>query len=135
MERRARIAVRLDTFSSVIKRSDTTGAVELKGLQAVGVELVELAAVVVDEDEDEEEARRRRGRVCAASQAPHPPPLLAAAARRMVEAGQVVAVLPRSAADTDWLAKSEVRKPDTCTSAITTPWDPRAEVMSQRRPW
>jgi hypothetical protein len=52
-----------------------------------------------------------------------------------VEEGQVEAVFPGSEADTDWLAKSEVRRPDTRTSASTSPWEPRAEVMSQRRPW
>ena len=123
LDSRARMAVRLDTFSRVMNKSDTTGAVEF----CIAVHV--LVALVVFKVE-EEAARRRRFN-------PSPSPL----ERRLEEeeeevvVGQVEAVFPGSTADTDWLAKSDVRKPDTRTSPITTPWELRAEVMSQRRPW
>ncbi len=85
-----------------------------------------MALAAEEEEGEEKEAKRRNGRVCAASQAPHPPlpiPLLlvAATARRMVEEGQVVAVLPALEEGKVWLAKSEVRSPDTRTSPSVSP--------------
>ena len=138
---RARMAVRLDTFSRVTTKSDTTGAVEFTAAPhaavelVVGVELVavELVVALEEEEEEEEVESKRRGFMCkgGAGSAGAPKAL----ERRLEVEGQVEAVFPGSTADTDWLTESEVRRPLTRTSAKTSPCEPRTEVMSQRRPW
>ena len=112
---RARMAVRLDTFSRVTNRSDTVGAVVLTAphvLVVVVVVLVELEAEELVVALKEEVTSKRRGAVMgkgggAGSAAPKaaPAPLVE---RRLEEEeeveGQVEAMFPGSWADTDWLA-------------------------------
>jgi hypothetical protein len=134
---RARMAVRLDTFSRVTNRSDTVGAaVSTAPHVLVAGEEEELVVAVALVVALEEEDSSRRGVIGGAgSSAPKATPLPLVGRRLEKGEGQEEAVFPGSTADTDWLAESEVRRPDTRTSAMTTPWEPRAEVMSQRRFW
>ena len=106
---RARMAVRLDTFSRVTNRSDTVGAVGLTDPHVLVVLVVgELEAEELVVALEEEVTSKRRGAVTgkgggAGSAAPAP-----LVERRLEEEeeveGQVEAVFPGSWADTDWLA-------------------------------
>jgi hypothetical protein len=104
---RAKMAVRLDTFSRVTNRSETVGAVEFTAphVLVVVVVVVELVALVVALEEEDSSRRGVIGEAGSSAPKATPVPLVA---RRLEEeevvAGQVEAVFPGSVADTDWLA-------------------------------